>query len=306
MKKPLSSTFFLLLLGLLLASCSRDPIDCITCDSRFVGTQDTIRKVLIIGIDGCRSDALLQANTPNLDALAATGAYHYHVDRGSYTWSAPGWSDILCGVWPAKHGVTFNTFDNKHYDQYPPFTETLSNLWGCINFGSFVHYIALNNQLLTGAGVRVGVKDDEQVTHAALRYIEDCNPDVVFVHLGEVDHIGHLKGFDPSVPEYIAKVEQSDRFAGELIDAVHQREAKYSEDWLIVSVTDHGGTMSGHGGKDDVDVVRYVWMIFNGKHIIPGEILPEPAVVDIVPTIFNYLHISVWYSLPLDGQVVGM
>jgi len=291
---------------MLLASCSSDPIDCITCESRTVLPQDTIETVLIIGIDGCRSDALLQAKTPNLDALAAGGAYHYHVDRGPFTWSAPGWSDILCGVWPAKHGVTFNTFDNKHYDQYPPFTETLTKVWGCLNFGSFAHYIALNNQVLTEASVKVGVKDDEQVTNAAVRYIEDCNPDVVFVHLGEVDHIGHLKGFDPTVPEYIGKVEQSDRFAGELIAAVRQREALYPEDWLIISVTDHGGTMSGHGGKDDIDVVRYVWMILNGKRIIPGEIQPAPAIVDIVPTIFHYLHIPVWFSLPLDGEVVGM
>ena len=35
------------------------------------------RKVLIIGIDGARSDALQQANTPNLDALIAGGLYTY-------------------------------------------------------------------------------------------------------------------------------------------------------------------------------------------------------------------------------------
>jgi membrane-anchored protein YejM (alkaline phosphatase superfamily) len=31
------------------------------------------RKVLIIGIDGVRTDALQQANTPNIDALIASG-----------------------------------------------------------------------------------------------------------------------------------------------------------------------------------------------------------------------------------------
>ena len=35
----------------------------------------TEKKVLIIGIDGVRSDAFIQAQTPNIDALIENGIY---------------------------------------------------------------------------------------------------------------------------------------------------------------------------------------------------------------------------------------
>ncbi len=294
----------LLLATVLAAGCRKDPFVCTDCDPGR-DNQDTLQKVLVIGIDGCRSDALQQASTPNLDQLAATGAWSYHVDRGPYTWSAPGWSTILCGVWPDKHGVTFNTFSGKNYGQYPPFSDRVRDAWGCLNFGTFTHFIALNHHLLTHNSVNFGIKSDRLVTDNALEYFRSCNPDIVFVHLGEVDHIGHLKGFDPSVPEYISKIEQSDRFAGELIDMVRWREQYFPEKWLIAVVTDHGGTMSGHGGKDDIPEVRYVFMILNGPGIIPGQLQPDPVAVDLVPTILTYLNIPVDPAWQLDGQAVG-
>ncbi|MBK8659915.1 MAG: alkaline phosphatase family protein [Bacteroidetes bacterium] len=65
-------------------------------------TQD--RKVLIIGIDGTRSDALQQANVPNLDALIANGLYTYDAWHCGITVSGPSWSTIMTGVWWNKHG----------------------------------------------------------------------------------------------------------------------------------------------------------------------------------------------------------
>ena len=74
------------------------------------------RKVLIIGIDGLRTDALQQANTPNLDALIASGFYTYESWHEGITVSGPSWSTIMCGVEFPKHGVTSNSY-HKKYDQ---------------------------------------------------------------------------------------------------------------------------------------------------------------------------------------------
>ena len=68
------------------------------------------KKLLFIGWDGVRSDALIAANTPNLDSLFGQAIYSFNVDRGPYTVSTPGWSSILHGVWPSKHGLTENSF----------------------------------------------------------------------------------------------------------------------------------------------------------------------------------------------------
>ena len=50
------------------------------------------QKVLIIGIDGCRPDALEVANTPNLDMLIANGTFTYDAMNEDVTYSGPGWS----------------------------------------------------------------------------------------------------------------------------------------------------------------------------------------------------------------------
>ncbi|HIE84911.1 MAG TPA: hypothetical protein EYQ00_14205, partial [Dehalococcoidia bacterium] len=50
------------------------------------------KKVLIIGIDGCRADALELAQTPNIDGLIANGIYSPNALNEDITISGPGWS----------------------------------------------------------------------------------------------------------------------------------------------------------------------------------------------------------------------
>ena len=79
------------------------------------------KHVLVIGIDGCRSDALQAANVPNLKTLIDRGTVCYQVISGGElgtktqqpTSSGPGWSSILTGVWCDKHGVSDNKFDGQ-------------------------------------------------------------------------------------------------------------------------------------------------------------------------------------------------
>ena len=70
----------------------------------FTYSQDKKRKVLMIGIDGCRSDALSQALTPNIDSIIAHGAYSLQAQTGNYTVSGAGWSNTFTGVWENKQG----------------------------------------------------------------------------------------------------------------------------------------------------------------------------------------------------------
>ena len=77
------------------------------------------KKVLIIGIDGTRPDAIQAATTPGLDDLIANGIYSPDALNDDITISGPGWSAILCGVWSNKHLVTGNNFTPNNYATYP-------------------------------------------------------------------------------------------------------------------------------------------------------------------------------------------
>ena len=80
------------------------------------GAEGRTKKLLLIGIDGCRFDALRSANAPHLDGLIADGVAFEPIRifperyREADTISGPGWSSILTGVWADKHGVLDNEF----------------------------------------------------------------------------------------------------------------------------------------------------------------------------------------------------
>ena len=82
-------------------------------------------RVLVIGIDGTRYDALQVARTPAIDSLIKNGCVSETTRilgdryRENDTVSGPGWSSFLTGVWADKHGVNDNRFREMHYDRYP-------------------------------------------------------------------------------------------------------------------------------------------------------------------------------------------
>jgi predicted AlkP superfamily phosphohydrolase/phosphomutase len=87
-----------------------------------------VRKVLFVGIDGVRTDALQTARTPHLDGLRRRGAFAYDTQilgeryRLNDTISAPGWSSILTGVWADKHGVHDSRFEGRTLNSIPTFS----------------------------------------------------------------------------------------------------------------------------------------------------------------------------------------
>ena len=89
--------------------------------------QDTDNeyKVLFIGIDGVRSDALQQqmnnGNANNLKAMFDSGLYTFDSWHLGVTSSGPSWSSMLTGVWEDKHGVTSNNYTGSNYNDYPYF-----------------------------------------------------------------------------------------------------------------------------------------------------------------------------------------
>lgn len=270
-----------------------------------------VNRVLLLGIDGCRPDALQKANTPNIDKLMADGRYSLNVNRGdNYTWSGAGWSTMLTGVWPDKHGVHDNLYGGKNYGQYPHFLCRVKTNNNCFKTASIVHYSDLNKEIASPCNVDVllDYNRDELVKEAATNYINDCNLDVVFVNFDDVDHAGHTRGFHPDIPQYIQAIEGVDAYIGPILDAVYKREQNNNENWLIIVSTDHGGKIDGtHGFQDNNPEVTRVFSIFRTKNTANKGLMPyDPPLVDIVPTILNHLSIPVDTTWALDGVKVNL
>ena len=95
---------------------------CLINVSVFCQTDDA--RVLIIGIDGLRSDCLESSDTPAIDALISEGLFSPDALNNDITYSGPGWSGMICGVWSDKHGVT-NNFIGSNFDDFPSYMKRI-------------------------------------------------------------------------------------------------------------------------------------------------------------------------------------
>ena len=268
-------------------------------------TSPNKRKVLLIGIDGLRPDALEAARTPHLDDLIAHGAYSNHAQSGEYTVSAPGWSNILTGVWEKKHGVKDNSFRGAKYDRYPSLFTRIEKSYPSLSTVSIVSWEPINDKIIPVADKRhSNHEDDCLVMKLAVDTLTQENHDLIFVYFGDVDLAGHKYGFHPSVSGYRKEIEEVDGQIGSVLQAVYQRQNYSHEDWLILCTTDHGGRRGGHGQNTPQD--RTIFYLASGKSVNPGKIERTPKQVDIVPTILKHLQISVDPGWGLDGKVCGL
>lgn len=279
-------------------------------------------KVLFIGVDGVRSDALLQANTPEINALAAAGVITYTSWHLGTTVSGPSWSAMLTGVWEDKHGIVDNSYVhatqggnevNPNWTDFPYFPTRVREHRPNIVAYQITSWLPMSFNVQndgwgdsTGTNVsnnyKIWVPNDDDCRDAAisiLTTVEDL--DVLFVHLDDVDAQGHSNGFTPGNPDYVNMIQYKDQQVGAIIDALEARPNYANEDWLVLMTTDHGGIGTGHGGATTQE--RLIWWLARGANLPAGyEISVEagaefndslaneaPLLVDIAVTAIDHL-----------------
>lgn len=278
------------------------------------------KKVLYIGIDGCRFDALRKAETPNLDALMEEGCWHDGTlilgdrYRENDTISGPGWSTILTGVWADKHGVNDNQFRGKNYDEYPHFFTRLKEVRPDAYTISVVTWLPIQDHIVRDADEGIGVapvnarygEADLTAARTMAELLKERDPTAAFYYIANVDETGHRYGFHPTVPEYIAAIEDADRLVGQVVDAVRSRSTYDKEDWLILVTSDHGGQGRGHsGGHDDPEVLNS-FSIVSGRGALRGRMEGQPYLVDVPVTALAFLGVPLDPEWKLDGRPIGL
>jgi predicted AlkP superfamily pyrophosphatase or phosphodiesterase len=278
-------------------------------------------KVLLIGIDGTRWDAVEQAHTPRLDGLVRNGTLALGTDilapreTPGDTVSGPGWSNLLCGVWPDKHGVVDNSFKHANYAQFPHIFARIKAVRPQAVTASFANWGPITEQILSAAdvarnyaatGLDQYVATDERSASDCADYLRTGQPDVVMLYLGQIDETGHRYGFHPKVPQYVQAIERVDGLLGRVLDALADRPSVDTEDWLVLVATDHGGLGLGHGGGRSQPEIRRTFLIVSGPSARRGVIETPTYQVDVAATLLAHLRITPDPAWKLDGQPVGL
>ena len=260
----------------------------------------------------------------NMKALSEEGIFSDKVYAGGEkdqptmqpTVSGPGWATLLTGVWQNKHGVVNNSFKLNKLAAYPHFMLHVKEAKPSAWCGSVSSWEPVNDHIVGDSrkpadfidGLYSGTPDpklknqdapevDIAVRDKALGFLRTANPDVLFVHLGQVDECGHgavdkRATFSPDSRLYLQAIAMVDSHVGELVRAVRARPQYKDEHWLIILSTDHGGHDHSHGGQSEAE--RNIWLIANGTEVKPAALTTHPIGQTIVPhLIFHHLGLPV-------------
>jgi len=270
-----------------------------------LGQTGSTNKVLIIGVDGCRPDALQAADTPNVDALLKNGAYSYTAQTDEISSSGPAWTAMLTGVWHQKHNVVNNKYEDPNLEDYPHFFHRIRKenpdlaLYSVANWGPIHEILQEGDATLDASTV-----NDARVTSKVSAFLKHEDVDVMFVQLDEVDGAGHAHGYSVESKKYLKAIEKIDRQVGRMVSALEKRSSLEMENWLIILSTDHGGSDYGHG--KNIPEHTTIFFITSGESAARGEIAGKVGVVDVAVTALKHMGITAKASWDLDGKVAGL
>lgn len=306
-----------------------------TREPAFAITRSADRNILLISIDTLRADALGayggKAATPNLDALAASGA-RFTFAHAHAVVTLPSHTSLLTGRYPYEHGVR----DNNGYRvrQGEPTLATRLKAMGFAT-GAFVGAFPLDQRFglnqgfdtyddrLPEAGPTVDFalperRADAVVSSARTWIAAQQGPWFSWVHV-----------FDPHAPyrppapfageyaadPYAGEVAWTDAALGPLLDQARAS----SRPTLVIVTADHGESLGEHG---ELTHGIFAYEATLRVPLIIAEISPRPTDtrgvtvdasvrhVDVVPTVLEAVGApglagTVWSGTSLIGLVSG-
>ncbi|MEH0153261.1 alkaline phosphatase family protein [Limibacter armeniacum] len=320
--------FKALLLAIYVAICSCNNAIIDTQPNNQVEPNSNLRTasgkhVLFIGIDGLQYEKMANVSTPNLDKLNISKGFTGGImgtPSEQSTYSGPGWATLLTGVWFDKHGVPNNsssTYKSQAKSIFAYVKEAQPNAEiASVAVWSPIHEFMEND--MSYVDRRYDGGDDAHAVTWAVNDLQDENTDLLFVHLDNVDHVGHASGWGSAYNNAIAEVDVQ---VGTLLQAVEDRIDQTGEDWLIIVATDHGRDPSlgySHGNQTTYEKTIFVGMNKAGNDEFNSSVTSIPnsgfnglygtvAQTSVAPTILRHLGITIqpeWQlaSAPLIGE----
>lgn len=245
------------------------------------------KKVLLISIDGMRPDGLKNCGNPYVKELEKKCSYTYNGSSVNPSATFPCHFSMTRSVTPQRHGILTNT--------YVPEVRAVTGLFERIKaFGGvsamFYGWEPLRNIAMSGSlkfATYMNAYSDESVdtilTDEAERIILKYKPDFAFLYMVDTDEKGgHDNGWMSE--EYLRRINIA-------IDNVKRIFEKFSDEYSIVIMADHGGHERSHGSEMAEDMT--VPFFYFGPDFKEGEELKDTSLLDIAPTITSVMGIGV-------------
>lgn len=243
------------------------------------------KRVIMIALDGISVEGYQKANTPNLDALMAEGAFSLTTRVAMPSVTLPNWTSHLTGSGPEQHGVVNNGWKIDKFvlpavetdtDGYYPsvFTilkEEMSEIKTAFYYNWINLFYPYNKKYFDEVSY---LEKDEYIPNyqKAINFIarNQDKPTVVFLYSVHTDHAGHRHKW--MSPEYIHSIEEADVQIGKFINEM--KEKGLYKDTHFMFLSDHGGINNGHGGVT-INEMIVPWGI-TGPKIKKGFKIEEP------------------------------
>lgn len=243
------------------------------------------KRVIMIALDGISVEGYQKANTPNLDALMAEGAFSLTTRVAMPSVTLPNWTSHLTGSAPEQHGVVNNGWKIDKFvlpavetdtDGYYPsvFTilkEEMSEIKTAFYYNWINLFYPYNKKYFDEVSY---LEKDEYIPNyqKAINFIarNQDKPTVVFLYSVHTDHAGHRHKW--MSPEYIHSIEEADVQIGKFINEM--KEKGLYKDTHFMFLSDHGGINNGHGGVTTNEMI-VPWGI-TGPKIKKGFKIEEP------------------------------
>ena len=277
--------------------------------------------VIVISIDTLRADHVrpygyTRSHTPFIDELAAGGTVYRNIET-QIPLTLPSHTSLFTSTYPFANHVEGND------ESLPPDAVTLASVLHANGYrtGAFVGSIILDRrygldkgfdeydspfraargQLPNPYSARIR-RDAALVTRAAAQWIAENRtaPWFAFLHLYDLHTPYTLPGFvslTPSLAGYDAELEHVDQ-ALEHFRNILARDGVW-DNALVILLADHGESLGDHGetshGYFIYESTLHVPLIVHwpaGSKRYPGYVSEPGGLIDVAPTILDFLHIA--------------
>ena len=238
------------------------------------------KRVIMIALDGISVEGYQKANTPNLDALMAEGAFSLTTRVAMPSVTLPNWTSHLTGSGPEQHGVVNNGWKIDKFvlpavetdtDVFTILKEEMSEIKTAFYYNWINLFYPYNKKYFDEVSY---LEKDEYIPNyqKAINFIvrNQDKPTVVFLYSVHTDHAGHRHKW--MSPEYIHSIEEADVQIGKFINEM--KEKGLYKDTHFMFLSDHGGINNGHGGVTTNEMI-VPWGI-TGPKIKKGFKIEEP------------------------------